>query len=686
MLILLPLLVWFLTFLFWSGRSEGSSGADADIPSAGLSVVLASICWGAYLALTTELLSLANALTTPGVALAWSAALIFLVVLGIRGGFIWRGLQRMGAGWRSLKWDDFILGGVLLLFSAALLVIVILSSSGNNDSLQYHLARVMHWTQNASLRHYATGFVPQLYNPIWAEEAILHFRLLWGNDRFADLVQWLAMLASLAALSAICSELGIGRRGRWIAVIFAFSLPMGVLQSVSTQNDYVAGFWLLCAALLCIRLIRRPSGRLDALMLGLAVGLGLLTKGTFYPFVVPFGLLTLFVVIRWAWSQSDRKLAFRHAAASCGIMVLAIFGLNAGYWARNFDTFGGPLGPSFWVSRMTAGSVSIGGFFSGLIAQVAMNFSTPFDAVNNRIIELVRGKLGPLDARMNSFDLSWQWNREDMAGNPLHVILIIAAILLLLVCWKRVQDRRLWVYLACLGGAFATFVLVVHFDRYGIRYQLPLFLLSVPLVGAAVDPPTARSAEAPPAVRSRFRRAVAWGWDGGRFAAALVLLLLALPLVLFNRSRPLLALKDGGEPYSIPCQPYLGCTLGSVLLEPETTGLFAENVHLRDAYTGIAAAVRGTGCQDVGLRIDSHDPEYLFWWLLDAPQSGLRLESIYTNETLQRYIDPTFKPCAIICTLCGSRTRLHGLELSGNFEGVKLFTGDGFEADEGPEN
>lgn len=686
MLLLLPAFVWLTAFLGWLGSSEKPENAAAAVPSSRFAAVLASIGWGAYLALTTELLSLMRALTTMGVVLTWGAALILLLALGIRGGFLRRGLRRLAADWRSWKWDDYFLGGVLALLSAALLVVVVTSSSGNNDSLQYHLARVAHWAQNASLRHYATGFVPQLYNPIWAEEMILHFRLLWGNDRFADLVQWLAMLASLAAILEICSELGIGRRGRWIAVAFAFSLPMGVLQSVSTQNDYVVAFWLLSTALLCIRMIHRPPGRSDALMLGLAVGLGLHSKGTFYPFAVPFGLLTLFVLLRWAKRQPDRKQAYRNAAIFCGILVLAIFGLNVGYWTRNWLTFGGPLGPSFWVSRMTAGSFSLGTFFASIVAQVVMNFSTPFDEVNSRIVAFMQGQIGPIDPRMNSFDLSWQWNREDMAGNPLHVLLILAAILGLAVCWKRIKDRRLWIFLASVCAAFAVFVLVVHFDRYGIRYQLPLFLLAAPLVGAAVDPHIARTAVESTGGRSLFKRVVTRVWDGGRFAAALFLFLLSVPLILFNRSRPLLALKDGGEPYSIRCQPYLGCTLGSVLLEPEMTGLFADNVNLRDAYLEITADIRASGCQDVGLRIDSHDPEYLFWWLLDAPQSGLRLETIYTNQTLQRYIDPDFKPCAIICTLCGNRTRLHGLELTSEINGVKLFTGDHFEADEGPEN
>ena len=39
-------------------------------------------------------------------------------------------------------------------------------------------------------------------------------------------------------------------------------------------------------------------------------------------------------------------------------------------------------------------------------------------------------------------------------------------------------------------------------------------------------------------------------------------------------------------------------------------------------------------------------------------------------------------PCAIICTVCGGRTRLHGLDLAAQTGGMKLFVGEGFTWDE----
>jgi hypothetical protein len=55
-----------------------------------------------------------------------------------------------------------------------------------------------------------------------------------------------------------------------------------------------------------------------------------------------------------------------------------------------------------------------------------------------------------------------------------------------------------------------------------------------------------------------------------------------------------------------------------------------------------------------------------------------RLETIYTVPRLEPLIDRSFSPCAIICTICGDRDRLHGLDLYHAAGEVKLFVGDGF--------
>jgi len=116
----------------------------------------------------------------------------------------------------------------------------------------------------------------------------------------------------------------------------------------------------------------------------------------------------------------------------------------------------------------------------------------------------------------------------------------------------------------------------------------------------------------------------------------------------------------------------------SVFEASEENILFANWLPLRDDFVGAVDAVQAIGCGQIGMQIDSHDLEYPFWWLLRAPQSGMRLEHIDPPSHLARYADPAFRPCAILCMVCGGRTELDGLERSAVFGDIVIFAGGRF--------
>ena len=239
--------------------------------------------WGSLVALATEGLSLFRALSPTGIAVLWAASLLGIGSVGWSKGWLLQGARQCRDVLRSLDRLEWILTAGFSLILGALFVVAYLAPANTSDSLQYHMTRVVHWAQNQSIRHYATSFNPQIYNPIWAEEVILHFRQLWGNDRLANLVQWFSMAGSLIGVSFLARLLGANRKGQMAAAAFALSLPMGLLQATSTQNDYVVAFWLICLLSLTALSTVRPLTKLELLSTSLVLGLGLLTKGTFYP-------------------------------------------------------------------------------------------------------------------------------------------------------------------------------------------------------------------------------------------------------------------------------------------------------------------------------------------------------------------------------------------------------------------
>ena len=206
------------------------------------------------------------------------------------------------------------------------------------DSLIYHLARVVHWVQNASVAHYPTHVLRQLHLAPWAEFAILQFQILTGGNRLAHLVQWLAMVGSVLGVSRIAAQCGAGARGQILAAVFCGTIPMGILQSTSTQNDYVLSFWLVCLVYFSRALTTPGPGQgatASAWLVGAALGLAILTNGTAYILAAPFVAV---MAVHVAWQRRSR------AAFTLAIVAVAVLSLNAGHYWRNARLYGTPLG------------------------------------------------------------------------------------------------------------------------------------------------------------------------------------------------------------------------------------------------------------------------------------------------------------------------------------------------------
>ena len=132
------------------------------------------------------------------------------------------------------------------------------------------------------------------------------------------------------------------------------------------------------------------------------------------------------------------------------------------------------------------------------------------------------------------------------------------------------------------------------------------------------------------------------------YIASALMILTSTPWVLLNRSRPLIDMR----PRTMK---------GSILQEPPTTVLFANWTKLREPYVEVAQAIKSSDCQQVGLRLYSDDLEYPYWWLLEAPQSGIRIEVVVTYPHLEIYLDLDFEPCIIICRIYENQETLYGL-------------------------
>lgn len=276
------------------------------------------------------------------------------------------------------------------------------------------------------------------------------------------------------------------------------------------------------------------------------------------------------------------------------------------------------------------------------------NLMTPLPGLNAWLRRSAASAFGGDAALIEREMAAALWNHEDTAGNLLHLSLVPVALIAIPLAGRSQGSPPVRLVLgygaSLMIGLVLLSGLVTHASGpYGVRFQLPFFLLWSPLAGVAI-------------AGLKWRRL-------GELVAVGVLLS-ALPWLLFNNTRPLI----GRQPWTT--------RVDSVLVAPQSEIMFAMAPALRDPVSRVADAIAGSGCRQVELRADSSDPTYLFWWALQAPESGIRLETTHTYPVLERYLDAAFEPCAVICTVCQNRSTLGDLPLAGEYGPIRLYARD----------
>ena len=161
------------------------------------SIIQTLIFISAFIFISTELLSLFNAVNSSGIIITWSVLLLLSSILNwIRWDkhFPHMNLSVGVPTDRNAKIINNTLNKFLFYSTCFILIITLttalVASPNNWDSMTYHLSRVMHWIQNENVNFYPTQIDRQLTQPPFAEYFILHLQLLNGSDRFANIVQW----------------------------------------------------------------------------------------------------------------------------------------------------------------------------------------------------------------------------------------------------------------------------------------------------------------------------------------------------------------------------------------------------------------------------------------------------------------------------------------------------------------
>ena len=229
-LILLPATVYILLTLIFARKLAFREISDA--------LIKAHLAIFAFIAVSTEFLSLLQALSFSSVLAAWSPFLLvcFVVVILL---IYQRSHDLSSSVIRRFTPLTAILVGAIAFLLAATFVTAIVYPPNNWDSMTYHMPRVVHWISNNNISFYTTGITRQNYQMPLAEFAIMHLQILTGFDLYANLVQWVSFLVLICLGCLTAAELGLNNRQQLISAIVIATLPMAILQASSTQNDLV---------------------------------------------------------------------------------------------------------------------------------------------------------------------------------------------------------------------------------------------------------------------------------------------------------------------------------------------------------------------------------------------------------------------------------------------------------------
>lgn len=350
------------------------------------------------------------------------------------------------------------------------------SAPNTTDSMVYHLPRVMYWVQEHTLYQDTIRNDHDFMAP-FGEYLLLHLYLIFSSDRMLFISQWLAFATIIVLSFLIAKKLEVSDKiADFIAVLVA-SLPIAVMQSISTQTDMVTTVLLLFSVYFALNFTKIPS-LINCVLFSASIGFGILTKATFVLFAfIPFGILLI------------NNLKERKRYLVLGLLALLLIGIiQARFLNQNLRIYGNILGQkvlegeSGYVNKFITPAVVL----SNLIRNIFLHLPVPIatQKVQNLIVSL-HDIIGIYlnDSGTTYFDTKFSispviFPQEDIVSNPIHFVIIFLAGFSLI--FKRNKSRitypAVYVYIMAVFS-FILFSAILKWQPFHSRLQLPFFVI-----------------------------------------------------------------------------------------------------------------------------------------------------------------------------------------------------------------
>lgn len=473
MLIFLTILLFFTLFQNLSFNSSISVNIIKSILSFGFTTYV-----------ITELLSLMNNLNLYGIIISWLIVSIILIFL------IFKTKSKIDLFCFFKKIKCFTVTQKIYFIIICLIFLLILFQGiiyppNNWDSLTYHMSRIMYWLGNENLNHFPTHILRHLYQPPFAEYIIMHVNVLQGNDYFSNSIQLLFLVYCLFPLNEILNVFGIGRSSKLISFLFCITTPSVLLQASTTKNDIVCAFFILTSILFLYKCYKE-STLSNYLFLGISIGLGMLTKGTFYLFLFPALLIfLLFLGKQMLFEKKFKPILY----GLLSIFILSI--INIGHFSRNYAINNHVLSIDDVENNMYSNEEMNFTFFSSnLMKNIGLHMGYPFNSIYEDFILNIHKKIDVSidEPKLNFLGTKYNTKKsidtnEDLVPNSFHLMIILIASFVIIVnsiCKKKYTELILLIIV--IFQVF-FFCLYLKWQPWHTRLHIPIFILSSAFIG-----------------------------------------------------------------------------------------------------------------------------------------------------------------------------------------------------------
>lgn len=390
-------------------------------------------------------------------------------------------LVSFNSNWKPLsitKKTIFILLGICLIL---IFFQGVLYPPNNWDSMTYHLPRVIHWLQNHSVLNYPTNITRQIYSPPFSEYLIALSNLSEGSDYFNNAIQWFYYLGLALVVYLILKELNVNKPFLFLSIIFTLTLPEGILESSSTQNDVIHAFFLMCSLYFGIRFIKHFN-YFNGIFLGFSAGLALLSKIIAYFYVPPLILVIISPIFITFLKTKQLNLIYK--LVSIGVIMLLV---NLNFTLRKLHFTHTISGTTKDIEDgMTFNKYGAKLLFSTSIKNICLHADPYFVGnLGNQIAEKVHLIIGQdiNEKGTNIFDYKFNvvqnWkNHEDSQPNFIHTILFLISSLVYIYFLFSKKIKLLSFSTMILGIIVLQFLFlntIIRWEPWNTRIHTPLF-------------------------------------------------------------------------------------------------------------------------------------------------------------------------------------------------------------------